>query len=141
LSFDSLTQCEQLKPGPLTSYSPHDVRPCPTAEQSVQSERNRKCQRAEILTSTPVKKIQRKKSKERVCKPDRMQERSFSEVRSTKKTKSVSKPRYFCQVYEYPYSEPPKEDWTQCSQCSLCSHESCTSYSSRGSHVCDECFD
>jgi hypothetical protein len=61
LSNDSITQCEQKKPGPFTSYNPYDVRPCPTAEQSGQSGRNRKCQRAEILTSTPVKKLQREK--------------------------------------------------------------------------------
>jgi hypothetical protein len=59
LSNDSLTQCEQLKPGSFTSYSPHDSLPSPTSEQSVHIERKRKCQHAEILTSTPVKKLQK----------------------------------------------------------------------------------
>jgi hypothetical protein len=74
LSNNLLTQCEQLKPGSFTGCSLHDVRPCPTDEQSVQSGRKRKCQRAEILTSTPVKKLQRenfdKKRKERVRLPE-----------------------------------------------------------------------
>jgi hypothetical protein len=71
LSNDSLIQCEQLKPGPFTRYSPLDVRPCPTAEQSVHSGRNRKCRRREILIIIPVKKPQRenfgKKERKREC--------------------------------------------------------------------------
>jgi hypothetical protein len=49
---------QSLKPGSFTSHSPRDVRPCPNAEQSG---RQRKCQRAEILTSTSIKKLQREK--------------------------------------------------------------------------------
>jgi hypothetical protein len=54
-------------------------------------------------------------------------ERSFSEVRSTKTTLTVSTPGYFCQVCEYPYTESPKEDWIQCSKGSLCSDDTFTS--------------
>jgi hypothetical protein len=101
--------------------------------------------RAEILTSTPVKKLRRekfdKKIKERVYKSARKQETSFCEVRSAKKTKSVSTPRYFYKASADPCTEPPKGDWIQCYQYSLWSHKSCTSYSGRGSCFCDECFD
>jgi hypothetical protein len=61
LSNDSLAQCKQLEPGSSTRNSPQDVRPCPTAEQSDQSGRKRESQRAEILTITPVKNVQREK--------------------------------------------------------------------------------
>jgi hypothetical protein len=111
LTTDSMTQSDQLKSGPYTSYSPRDVRPCPTARKSVNIGLKKKCQQAEILTSTPVKKQQRDKSDKKRKKSAKVCHEpcsELSEVRSERKMLSAYKTRYFCQVYGDPYTEPPK---------------------------------
>lgn len=48
---------------------------------------------------------------------------------------------YFCSVCHEPYEDLPNEDWIQCSQCQVWTHELCTTYTSFGSYFCDICAD
>lgn len=89
----------------------------PTAQKSVNIGWKRKFQWAEILTRSPVKKLQRgkseKKGKQKMWNLATNLARSFSADNSAKKTQSTYKSRYFCQVCEDPSTEPHKEDWIQ----------------------------
>lgn len=86
-----------------------------------------------MLNSTLAQKQQTDKfvykRKQKVRTPATDIEQNFSETRSAKKilVRSIYKPRYFCQVCEYPYTEPC-QDWIQSSQCSVWGHMSTTNY-------------
>jgi hypothetical protein len=55
----SVTHSDQSKSVPSTSCSPHYIQPCPAAQKSANIRWKRKCQQAEVVTSTPAKKQQR----------------------------------------------------------------------------------
>ena len=99
-----------------------EISPLPKAQCSI---RKRCGKNAELLTSTPHKKIMLEKMK-----------------KSNNKTKQflLKKGRngeWQCLMCSEPYINPPTEDWIQCDSCKEWCHEKCTSYDGCGGFVCD----
>jgi hypothetical protein len=68
-------------------------------------------------------------------------EKGLIKIYSIKQAQSFPSLRYFCQVYEDGDTESAKGDLCLTrTQLSPWSHESCTSYSGRGSYVCYKCL-
>lgn len=148
--------------------TPFDIRPIPLMEIN-KSTRKRKPQKAEILTSTPIKEQQREKENKKKPKKTIEKEKAKSkrvkgypknEKESKKKSSKVvpstsgniRKPmkikrgpkkgddsQYPCLVCSELYTHPPIEDWIRCDDCNMWAHEACTSYAGRGSYYCDAC--
>lgn len=53
--------------------------------------------------------------------------------------KSIKQTECRCLVCCEQYQNPPLEDWIKCDDCNMWAHESCNSYSGRGSYYCDLC--
>ncbi|XP_046662227.1 uncharacterized protein LOC124370172 [Homalodisca vitripennis] len=130
-----------------------DFKPLPKGKPK---DKKRKVQKlsSSIITSTPVKmclevKQEMKDEKERLKK-------KREELRASKVSKKLKfgpykkRPRCMntastskgsevrCPGCEEKYSDPPVEEWIQCSKCSEWWHENCTSYEG-GEFVCDYC--
>lgn len=86
-----------------------DIQPSPPAQKSANIERQKKKQRTEILTSTPVKKQQGDRldtpGKQTVSTTATNLEKNSSDVRSTNITQT-----HFCHVCENPVNEPTEEN-------------------------------
>lgn len=129
------------------------IRPIPNAVGQKVTHRKRKCQKAEILTSTPVKLDQKEKfnkSKERA--PKNAGKENKSNVRNITRppTSKISKGRkakiatkvsrdYYCTLCKEKYSDPPRETWIECGDCKEWTHEACSTYLGTGSYLCDDC--
>ncbi|XP_013194640.2 uncharacterized protein LOC106138133 [Amyelois transitella] len=129
-----------------------EINPFPQNTQRI-TKRRRQPQKSEILTSTPVKTLQKDKfektqmTKVSTPKPStsgqkKKKGKEKKEGKGKKKTNHISENiDFFCIICREKYESPPTEDWIQCSQCQEWSHESCSSYSGHGSYFCDICFD
>lgn len=126
-----------------------EIRPIP-AGKNKKSARGRKKQKAEILTSTPIKEEQKKKHDAAVAKkkvsfedkpgPSNTKKRRTQGYTPNSKEKE-NHPDYYCTVCKEKYYHPPREDWIQCDTCREWTHEACSSYMGHGSYFCDDCFD
>lgn len=152
-STDNLASCS-------THVTPMVIRPVPKVAPNKTS-RRRRAQKAEILTSTPIKDEQRikidKKKKISTIKKGHKNvktvKRNIKEELSAEKPKSKKmKPKsskasssvcnsvqYHCFTCQEPYEDPPVEDWIKCNDCNAWAHESCTAYLGIGSFYCDMC--
>lgn len=130
-----------------------DIRPIPK-QVNKRNLRGRKTQKAEILTSTPVKEEQRQKfeaasAKRKVffkdtciASPSRLKKKNgVPTTKSYKKPQEIESRDYYCTVCSEKYVSPPPEDWIQCSTCQEWTHERCSSYSGYGLYFCDLCDD
>lgn len=132
----------------IVHVKPIDIRPTPTLSPN-KTNRKRKIQRAEVLTSTPIKEQQKEKEEKRKRSTNKVGVMrnlknlpSTSKInKTTKKASSKKKPekQYYCIICRGLYVNPPKEDWIKCADCEEWAHEACTSYSGIGSYYCDLC--
>ena len=123
---ETADNCNKLQHSSSTvrRISVTEILPLPKAQCSTRKCRGKK---AELLTSTPQKKIMVEKMK-----------------KSNNKTKQslLKKGRsgeWQCPMCSEPYINPPTEDWIQCDSCKEWCHEKCTSYDGCGGFVCDLC--
>lgn len=123
--------------------SPYDIRPIP---QFKAKKSKRKHQKSEVLTSTPIKTIQKEKFLVK-GKPKKIKEKDnpikrklFSMTENKQKKKKLEKDKeYRCLVCDGEYGQPPFDDWIQCGDCKDWAHEGCTDYPGIGSYFCDLC--
>jgi hypothetical protein len=119
--------------------------------------RKRRAQYSEILTSTPIKNklldkqkpkkgITTTKRKLNVDKAEKKSKITFtSGKKGTKKKKEKSRDLpnedFNCLVCGAPYVQPPSEDWIECHKCRGWSHEGCTDGlgTAKGLYECDSC--
>lgn len=149
----------------LHNASPYDIRRIPKMESK--TTRKRKSQRAEILTSTPIKDQHREKEMKKTItkkKGDAVKEhlkevtsgsnkkwalkRNSKDVKPStsninkdgkRMKKGIKQSECRCLVCYEQYQDPPLEDWIRCDDCNMWAHGSCTSYSGRGAYYCDLC--
>ncbi|XP_030751746.1 uncharacterized protein LOC115879195 [Sitophilus oryzae] len=132
--------------------SPKDIFPLPKAAHSVNEARKRKCQKSEILTSSPYKLMLENKGKEKLKKPKQCNLQSSldkdgkNSEGSGQKKKGIprSKPKQenniFCITCGEEYENPPTETWIQCSLCEEWAHELCSDLSGmKKLFFCDNC--
>ncbi|CAK1554377.1 unnamed protein product [Leptosia nina] len=144
----------------ITTLTPLDIRPVPKQAETTKTARKRKIQKAEILTSTPIKMQQR----EIECKKQKAIKKKAANVTVTKKkvaSKGATAPSsgkvkkvsnrnkklngnksaddVICVFCHGRYTEPPNEDWIKCDDCQCWVHESCTDYIGVGAYFCDLC--
>ncbi|KAJ8953481.1 hypothetical protein NQ318_023602 [Aromia moschata] len=115
------------------------IRPLPTIQRSVQTKRKK--QSASIISSTPVKNQLEEKQRILQQKEEKRNKRQNSKI--LYKSPSVSRPTQlscFCLVCHEAYSDPPIEDWIQCSRCQEWCHEDCSAYEGQGDFICDFCL-
>lgn len=143
-----------------TTITPLDIRPVPKQPETTKTTRKRKIQKAEILTSTPIKMQQReieckkqKALKKRVpnvtlTKKKVASKRSAASTSGKKNKLSTRKEKLsgnksdddvICVFCHGRYTEPPNEDWIKCDDCQCWVHESCTDYIGVGAYFCDLC--
>lgn len=128
-----------------------DIRAIPKVVPN-KTNRKRTVQKAEILTSTPIKEQQRAIEAKKLKKTDVVKTKLKSVKPSTskkfiiekgkaKKGPKISKNQkeYRCLVCSEIFVDPPTEDWIKCDDCLMWAHEECTSYTGRGSYYCDMC--
>lgn len=106
--------------------------------------RKRKCQKSEVLTSSPIKNIQKEKNEANIQKNKKneiIKKKKLGPSTSGLKVKAKTNENknLKCLICDENYVEPLTEDWIQCSQCKSWVHESCTSYSGYGSYFCYDC--
>lgn len=151
-AFDHISDVNECHQSPMA------LRPVPKMLPN-KTCRRRKTQRAEILTSTPIKDEQKDKLAKKQKKVTKLNvSRGLSQkpgssgiqkakTRAKTKSKTAANPsenvetsqQYFCLFCIGPYADPPIEDWIQCNDCKLWAHEACTNYSGIGSYYCDSC--
>lgn len=125
-----------------------EIRPIPIQVQKRNMPQRRQ-QKAEILTSTPIKIAQKQKQDAAAAKKKVSFDSPGPSNTKRKKTSSKKTPvdkenkdqDFFCIVCKEKYIHPPIEDWIQCDTCRGWTHEACSSYMGRGSYFCDYCFD
>lgn len=142
---------------PSTSqfFKPSDIRPLPKSTHH--AKRNSKRKKSEILTSTPYKNFlqNQEKEKEEKMKSKKTTNKKTTNKKTTKKatdkknetTKktpqllNTSKRQAVisCPLCLEKYTEPPHEDWIQCSRCEAWWHAECTDYIEIGVFTCDNC--
>lgn len=135
----------------LTHTTPMDIRAIPKMAPN-KTNRKRTVQKAEILTSTPIKEQQREIEAKKLKKTDVVKTKlkdvkpSTSKKYKMEKGKAKKGPKtsknhkeYRCLVCFEIFVDPPTEDWIQCDDCLMWAHEECTSYTGRGSYYCDMC--
>lgn len=148
------TMITDIQIEPSTSglhHSPMVIRPLPKVAPNKTS-RKRKTQKAEVLTSTPIKDQQREKMAQKSKKEEnqikaakKKLDRDLSKQKKgtsrQKKTKNKENERSncICIICNEPYEDPPTEDWIRCDDCQLWAHDACTSYSGIGAYYCDNC--
>lgn len=123
-----------------------DIRPLPKPSPN-KTNRKRKCQRAEVLTSSSFKDMQAEKEakKKHVNTKDaakkNLKDLPFACKTDKTRKKRVSKKKkektFFCLVCGGPYEDPLLVDWIECGDCHEWAHETSTNYSRRGSYFCD----
>ena len=113
------------------------TRPIPNLDIVSGCTRKRKLQALELLTGSPVKRLQIEKKKRKNLNVTKS---TYARVkkRKTKPRQPECKKQYFCIVCNELYVDPPTEDWIQCSKCSNWSHESCTTYKYVGLYYCNK---
>lgn len=127
---------------------PLEIRPLPKPSPN-KTNRKRKCQRAEVLTSSPFINMQaEKEAKKKRVNTKAVAKKNLKDLPTSSKTGKTRKQRvskkknekaFFCLVCGGPYEDPPEEDWIECGDCHEWAHETCTNYSGRGSYFCDLC--
>lgn len=151
---------------PSTSYiiSPKKILPSPKLTPTIKKRKNR-CQKSEILTSSPFKSMLEEKNKlkkkpkldfkqdsnekENIGKGKgnaiRMekgkQKRAKKTDEANNKIENAKQPLQedvFCLFCGEEYEEPPIEDWLQCPSCCEWAHELCTD-SENGCFLCINC--
>lgn len=142
----------QIEPSTSGSHhSPMMIRPLPKVAPN-KTARKRKTQRAEVLTSTPIKDQQRgkmaqkrKKEENKVKAAKKKLEGNLSKQKKEKskqnktKNKENEQSNCICIICNEPYVDPPTEDWIRCDDCHLWAHDACTSYTGIGAYYCDNC--
>lgn len=124
-----------------SSPSLFDLKPLPKSKRTL---KKRQVNTATVLTSTPVKKRLIEEKEKREAKEKRKVERARSKnkvarkLRFGKKCVRETEDDVKCPVCDETYSDPPHEDWIQCSQCKMWWHENCSKYEG-GKFVCDYC--
>ncbi|XP_047033976.1 uncharacterized protein LOC124640306 [Helicoverpa zea] len=134
--------------------TPIEIRPLPQLVPQKTNRGRRKPQRAEVLTSTPVKQEQREKEMKRkgasATTRTNSKEKKIKQPKASTSTKTQARPKrgpkyknadveYRCLICSELYTHPPIEDWIRCDDCYMWAHEACTTYSGRGSYYCDSC--
>lgn len=129
-----------------SSTSPFQLRPLKPYETR-NDKRKRKCQRSEILTSTPQKDVQK------MCYVKSLQQTARDKKTSSKVVKKTAKkPRILfaeieenqddtrCCVCTEKFADSAGQgQWIQCGDCQDWAHEVCTSYTGVGAYYCDLC--
>ena len=132
--------------------TPEDILPIPHVTRERVVSRKRKTLRAEILTSSPIKKVARERAAQAATRGRSRATRQAPAIHgrpaargrqvSTAQRSQASADRqteeYSCLVCGTEYTDPPTEDWIQCSTCDGWAHEDCTSYEG-GFYRCDNC--
>ena len=128
--------------GPSCSYRPVDIRPIPKLDVVSGCTRKRKLQASELLTGSPVKRLQMEKLEKKKKMNLNVTKSTYVRVKKKKNQTQATriKKQYFCIVCDELYVDPPTEDWIQCSKCSNWSHESCTTYNNVGLYYCNRCL-
>lgn len=129
----------------MKKVSPAKIRPIPKVNLDKISIQKRKGQRAEVLTSSPIKKLQYDKMKKAETKmvkvlPKRQVKKEQKKNPTKIKTKIVLTVP-FVQRYVKGPDGKPVEDWIQCFICEKWYHEDCTAYVGKAQFVCDFCED
>lgn len=130
--------------------SPSEIRPIPKVDLAKISIRKRKGQRAEVLTSSPIKKLQyermktaeAKETKTLAKRPKRKAKNTAKQKLKQKQNKSDDGTCHICsEKYLKGPDGKPLEDWIMCCICEKWYHEECTSYLGRSQYICDFCED
>lgn len=127
--------------------------------KAMSQNRRRKGKKSIIATDSPYKsELEAKKEEEEEKLAKKKIRLDLKERLKTKKTstkspetakkkkvvnKTLKKPKqdeneYFCPLCGEKYSDPPTEDWVECSLCGAWWHELCSS-SEHGTFICDTC--
>nr|CAI5827887.1 unnamed protein product [Callosobruchus analis] len=118
-----------------------------TADKVIkQIRQGRRKQKAEILTSTPIRNEQKRKADAAAAKRKVYDDGSSPSKVSKQPTKT---PRgeenvqsdCFCTICSEPYIDPPIEDFIQYDTCRRWTHEAFSSYVRRDAYYCDDCDD
>lgn len=128
------------------AVSPKEILPLPRAQKSVETQRRKRCQKSEILTSSPFKSALEAKRNIKDSKRNLL----LKTGKCPQKIK-ISKPKppeepeptdnVLCLICSEPYSNSKsKEVWIQCNICEQWAHKLCTNYNS-GVFICDFCKD
>nr|CAH7740475.1 unnamed protein product [Callosobruchus chinensis] len=122
-----------------------NIRPL-SVEVRKQIRQGRRKQKAEILTSTPIRNEQKRKSDAAAAK-----RKVFDDGPGPSKASKQPTPTpcgeenvqrdCFCTLCSEPYIDPPIENWIQCDTCRRWTHEACSSYLGRGAYYYDDCDD
>ena len=136
------------------SFSPNDVWPLPHMEIS-ERQRQQRCQKSEILTSSPFKmqllnkqNLNKRKLVSEHSKSDCKKNRPSKTAENSKKLKLLEPPGdhvpdkdVICIICSEEYSNSRnKEKWIQCNFCREWAHEQCTDYNIKQSfYICDHC--
>ena len=106
-----------------------EISPLPKAEPSERKRKGKKS-KAEVLTSTPVKNDLRSRQTVKQsggAKPKKL------------RLDTGLKESWSCLVCGTAYTEPPTEDWIQCSKCNCWAHENCAEVDGPR-YICDLCM-
>lgn len=107
------------------------------------STRKRKGQRAEVLTSSPIKKIQYEKMKNAEAKILKTQPKRLA--KKILKKKQSEDQESTCPICSENYVKGPDgkliEDWIMCFMCEKWYHEDSTSHLRKSQFICDFCED
>lgn len=152
---DGESPCQRKATSKPCGSSPFDIRPLPSRNNEGTTRKRRKCQKAEVLTSTPIKLDQKKKfddqeKKKKRLFQDNLEQKGRSRPKLPKQKTPVTSNNIqnnnedttencVCFVCGRKYGEPPFDDWIKCGDCNDWVHEGCSDYSGVGSYFCDLC--
>jgi hypothetical protein len=129
--------------------SPKEILPLPKCLQNQVTKRKRRCQKSEILTSSPYKKQLEEKNEKIKNKENRKNakknlSKGKSLSRGNSKKKSPEPPKEpeeetWCLTCGEQYLYPPAENWIQCGKCEDWSHELCADLVDPLIFICDHC--
>lgn len=132
------------------AVSPRDILPVPEAKRTTEIQRRRRCQKSEVLTSSPfknelvekqkLKKVPaRKLNDEKDTKPTTKKTKTLIRIPKPPVEQRVPEDNVPCLICDEPYSNSAaKEIWIQCNICLHWAHKLCTDYVD-GVFICDFC--
>ncbi|KAF5284307.1 hypothetical protein FQA39_LY04600 [Lamprigera yunnana] len=137
--------------------SPKDNFPLPQAKKTTELQLRRRCQKSEIITSSPFKnnlieKAEKKKVPMKKCNNKKqktkgpMEKRCHETLKNRKaifpqppKENSLPEETIPCRICDKPYGNSThNEIWIQCNRCQHWAHKLCTDYE-QGVYICDLC--